>query len=434
MEQKAEEYLMNIPMFTKEKHSVELAEKILNRLVKTIPCKIIHVAGTNGKGSVCAFLTSVLVQAGYQVGTFVSPHLEDIRERILINGKMISSREFQSCFEKVYKEVKQMEKEGISHPSYFEFLFYVAMVYFSRVSADYVILETGMGGRLDVTSACNPYLCLITSVGMDHMEYLGDTLEKIAGEKAGIIRPKIPVVFDGRCKETSNVVIQAGSQAKAPCIPVTAEDFSWKLNEEGGSITVSCMYRGEKQEFYVPFPAGYQAANCALAVKALEVMAVPELSAEIIKTGISMTKWPARMEEIFPEVYLDGAHNAHGMEAFSKDAAALLKNKGKKGRLLFAAVSDKEYEKMAKILCQAEDWEEVIVAHIDSLRGLETKRMAEAFQKAGANLVTSFDTVEEAALYGLRTKRPEELLFFAGSLYFAGQVKAVIRRQSHDKF
>ena len=193
----AEEYLLQIPVFTKEKHSLDTVREIFHRIGRIPEGTVVHVAGTNGKGSVCAFLASALQECGFTVGLFTSPHLQDIRERIAFNGEKISQREFEHCFRLVLGDVRACMKDGISHPSFFEFLFYMAMVFFSEKKPDYIILETGMGGRLDTTNICQPAVTVITSISMDHMEYLGDTLEAIAGEKAGIIKPGAPVVFAG---------------------------------------------------------------------------------------------------------------------------------------------------------------------------------------------------------------------------------------------
>ena len=169
--------------------------------------KVIHVAGTNGKGSVCAYLDSMLRAGGYKVGLFTSPHLVKINERFKINGEMISDERFVKAFEEVQKIIKKAQEDGLDHPSYFETLFLMGMVVFKEANVDYVVLETGLGGRLDATNTVDhPLACIITSISLDHVEYLGDTIGKIAGEKAGIIKPQVPVIYDGHQPEASEVI------------------------------------------------------------------------------------------------------------------------------------------------------------------------------------------------------------------------------------
>ena len=184
-----------IPMWTRKKNSLEDVRRFLDYLGNPDRDRpAIHVAGTNGKGSVCAFLTSILGEAGYSTGTFISPHLVEVRERFLINGEMVDQESFEGAFETVLKASRKLADQGLCHPTFFEFLFYMAMVLFRMHDVDVMILETGMGGRLDTTNVLErPAACVITSISMDHTRYLGDTLAKIAGEKAGIIKTGVPL-------------------------------------------------------------------------------------------------------------------------------------------------------------------------------------------------------------------------------------------------
>ena len=185
----AVEYLLNIPKFSKKTTKENLLE-LLKRLGNPHKAmKIIHVAGTNGKGSVCAFLNTLLLAAKKQTGLFTSPHLVKMNERMRINGKDVSDERFLQVFQQVYQTVGQMLKQGFTHPSFFEYLFVMALVLFEKENVEYVILETGLGGRLDATNIIeHPMLTIITSISFDHTEILGDTLHKIAMEKAGIIK------------------------------------------------------------------------------------------------------------------------------------------------------------------------------------------------------------------------------------------------------
>ncbi len=180
---KATQYIDDIPRFA-GKNTVEDTGRLLSLLVgNDMQSRIVHVAGTNGKGSVCAYLRSILMESGRSVGMFISPHLETMRERISINGEWISEEEFGHVFDKVKAGIGEAEKQGLSHPSFFEYLFLMAMYYFYEKKPDIIILETGLGGRLDATNCIRkPAVCIITEIGYDHMQYLGDTLEEIATE------------------------------------------------------------------------------------------------------------------------------------------------------------------------------------------------------------------------------------------------------------
>ena len=191
-------YIEETPKFT-TKNKLEHTKECLRRLGNPQDSfRVIHVAGTNGKGSTCAFLTSILREAGYSCGLFTSPHLVVINERFQINEQNIDDASFLRAFEKVKALSEELVAEGNYHPTYFEMLFLMGMVIFQEAGVDYVILETGLGGRMDATTSVeNPLACVITSISFDHMQYLGNTIEAIAGEKAGIIVPGVPVIYDG---------------------------------------------------------------------------------------------------------------------------------------------------------------------------------------------------------------------------------------------
>ena len=208
-------YIEDIPKFTK-KHTLLHTREFMRRLGN--PCqgrKVLHVAGTNGKGSVCAYMQAILLFEGKRVGFFTSPHLVKLNERIRINGKDIDDDTFCRIFAKVRQVAEELEKEGLEHPSYFEFLYGMGMLAFEENDAEYIVLETGLGGRLDATNSFeHPFLSVITSIGLDHTEILGDTIEKIAGEKAGIIKKGVPVFFDRSDERSSRVIEETAENGK----------------------------------------------------------------------------------------------------------------------------------------------------------------------------------------------------------------------------
>ena len=427
----AEEYLEKIPMWTREKHSLTDIRAFLHEMGDPDrKLSIIHVAGTNGKGSVCAFLTSLYRNAGFRTGTFISPHLVTVRERFLLNNEMVSPGKLQAAFETV------LEK-GYSHPSYFEFLFYMAMALFADETPELVILETGLGGRLDATNVVeNPLACVITSISLDHIMYLGDTIEAVAGEKAGIIKRQVPVIYDDTVPEASEVIRERAVQMASKAYPVGKGDFSILETKDQG---LSIRAEGEAAQAFaaagplvleIPFEAPYQAENAMLAVKTAVVLGQRErgfrLTEAQITEGIRTARWAGRMERAGENLYLDGAHNPGGIKAFIQAAASMAARQKKKAYLLFGAVSDKDYRAMARLLCEGISWAGIGVVHIDSSRSMDTEVLAEAFSQAYKGPVRAFETAGEA-LREMKKQAGDELLFCAGSLYLIGELKVQLK-------
>ena len=434
----AEEYLEKIPMWTREKHSLTDIRAFLHEMGDPDrKLSIIHVAGTNGKGSVCAFLTSLYRNAGFRTGTFISPHLVTVRERFLLNNEMVSPGKLQAAFETVLETVNIMKEKGYSHPSYFEFLFYMAMALFADETPELVILETGLGGRLDATNVVeNPLACVITSISLDHIMYLGDTIEAVAGEKAGIIKRQVPVIYDDTVPEASEVIRERAVQMASKAYPVGKGDFSILETKDQG---LSIRAEGEAAQAFaaagplvleIPFEAPYQAENAMLAVKTAVVLGQRERGFRLreaqITEGIRTARWAGRMERAGENLYLDGAHNPGGIKAFIQAAASMAARQKKKAYLLFGAVSDKDYRAMARLLCEGISWAGIGVVHIDSSRSMDTEVLAEAFSQAYKGPVRAFETAGEA-LREMKKQAGDELLFCAGSLYLIGELKVQLK-------
>ncbi len=439
IDETAEEYLGRIPMWTRKKNSLEDIRKFLCEMGEPDEgMKIFHVAGTNGKGAVCAFLQSVLRQAGYKVGTFTSPHLVEIRERFCINGEMAAEKFFEESYRAVRIVSQNMMEKGYCHPSYFEFLFYMAMDMFRKLEVDIVILETGLGGRLDTTNVIrHPLVSVITSISLDHTEYLGDTIEKIAWEKAGIIKKGIPVVFDGNDNRASQVIRTRAEELGSPFQEADMQGYEITGCKDKGYEVRFFRAGGDFIEVTVPTVAEYQVMNAFLSFKALEAAGLEKadglpITQLQIKEGIARMYWPGRMEEVLPGVFLDGAHNPGGIQAFAKAAAGLCQGRKKRADLLFSSVSDKDHGKMIREIAEALPLDQAAVAHINSERGLETGVLLKEFQDACGCGVEGFQTVEEAVLYMLHKKDEGHLLFCVGSLYLMGEIKAVLRRNGYD--
>ena len=408
MDEQAKEYLLKIPFWTKKKNSLEQVRDFLVELGD--PEKgfsIIHVAGTNGKGSVCADLTAILKEAGYKVGTFISPHLSDIRERFLINGELADRMLFEDCFRQVLAAAERMKERGYFHPTFFEFVFLIAMVMFAREKVDYVILETGLGGRLDTTNVIRrPKACVITSISLDHTQYLGETIPEIAAEKAGIIKPGVPVIYDDGDPAASKVICRQARIAGAPAWPVGQED--------------------EAEDDQKLFAAPYQARNAALARKVFKVLEIPGIDENVCRAGIRKVSWPGRMEKAAPDVWLDGAHNPGGIRAFIQAVKEQTKKEFRQIHLLFAAVEDKDYREMIQMLCNQLPITRVTVVHLKDERGAAQELLADQFRQAGCMQVKAYKTAAKALEAALSHRKEGDRLYVVGSLYLIGEIRELM--------
>lgn len=435
----AEEYIEQIPMWTRKKNTLQDVRAFLEELGNPDRCfKIIHVAGTNGKGSVCAYLTSVLIGAGYRTGTFISPHLEQIRERFLICGQLTDHESFQKSFDQVYEATMRMTERGFSHPSYFEFLFYIAMVLFRDKQVETAVVETGMGGRLDATNAVEkPLITVITSISLDHTQYLGDTIAQIAAEKAGIIKKDVPVVFEDSQPQASPVISGAAYRLGAARYPVNSGDYQiiegYSPGIEGFYMKARLLDR-EWIRVFVPFAARYQAANAMLAVRTLEVLKDRGLPVSLsqLQAGIAATRWPGRMEQAVPGVYLDGAHNPGGVRALKEAVLDIAGSRKVPLYLLFAVSADKDCRHMAKDLCEDINWTAITVVHLRNDRSMDTASLAEAFRIYASCPVWEYENAAQALEHMMDIKE-DGILFCAGSLYLIGEIKEALALERSGK-
>ena len=424
-------YIEDIPKFT-TKNKLDHTRKCLDLLGSPDKNrKIIHVAGTNGKGSVCAFLSTMLEEGGLKCGLFTSPHLIKINERFQINEEMISDEKFLQAFLKVKKLADDLTAQGDYHPTYFEFLFLMGMVIFDEENVDILVLETGLGGRLDATnSILHPLACVITSISLEHVEYLGDTIGKIAGEKAGIIKPGVPVIFDGNSEEASEVIRNRAKELGCPYYSVAEGSQNMtSYTPEGIRFTFDSSAYGT-MELSVPFIARYQMMNASLAVETMGVLKdFHKIKKETLKKGLEHTKWQGRMETILPGVIVDGAHNDDGIARFVETVRYFQEDYPI--TLLFTTVADKDFEDMIKRVCCGLKFDHVVVTEIWGSRKKSSEELAELFQAEGCNSVYAVPQVGEAFEKAYAMKG-EGLLFVVGSLYLVGEVKDYVRRRMHD--
>lgn len=425
----AVDYIETIPKFT-VKHPPEHTRELLSRLGNPQEgIKIIHVAGTNGKGSVCAYLNAMLLAGGKKTGLFTSPHLVRINERFQINGEDMSDEQFLDAFLKVEKAAKEYEAEGEGHPSYFETLFLMGMLIFKEAGVEYLVMETGLGGRLDATNVVEkPLACIITSISRDHTEYLGDTLEAIAGEKAGIIKAGVPVIYDASQPGPASVIAAKAKEMGSPAWPMEPSFYEMKTQSREG-ITFTFAYPGgEKAELVIPYVAKYQMMNASLAFYTMHILQdVHDIPKNVLAEGLSKIKWPCRMEMAAPGVIIDGAHNEDGIAQFVSTAGYFAKEN--EITILFTAVADKHYHEMIGEICEGIHPSHVVATQIDGSRVVPAEVLAEDFRKAGCTDVCAEPEIGAAYEKALG-KKGSGMLFCVGSLYLAGELKAYLAKRN----
>ena len=425
----AVDYIETRPKFT-VKHPPEHTRELLSRLGNPQEgIKIIHVAGTNGKGSVCAYLNAMLLAGGKKTGLFTSPHLVRINERFQINGEDVSDEQFLDAFLKVEKAAKEYEAEGEGHPSYFETLFLMGMLIFKEAGVEYLVMETGLGGRLDATNVVEkPLACIITSISRDHTEYLGDTLEAIAGEKAGIIKAGVPVIYDASQPGPASVIAAKAKEMGSPAWPMEPSFYEMKTQSREG-ITFTFAYPGgEKAELAIPYVAKYQMMNASLAFYTMHILQdVHDIPKNVLAEGLSKIKWPCRMEMAAPGVIIDGAHNEDGVAQFVSTAGYFAKEN--EITILFTAVADKHYHEMIGEICEGIHPSHVVATQIDGSRIVPAEVLAEDFRKAGCTDVCAEPEIGAAYEKALG-KKGSGMLFCVGSLYLAGELKAYLAKRN----
>lgn len=426
-------YLERVPRFTK-KNTMEDTKAFLERLGSPDRnMKIIHIAGTNGKGSVCAYLRAILEEAGYTCGVFTSPHLVDMRERFYVCGRIVPEDIFYGAFMTIYNKLEPGAEKGGYHPTFFEYLFFMALLIFEREKPDYCILETGLGGRLDATNAAaKKEAAVITRIGMDHMEYLGNTLQEIAAEKAGIMRADTPVICLEEPREVSGLLREKAKTLNSRFFPLSKCDYTL-LNFKNKSIDFS--YHSGYYDYirlHLRTIALYQMENAALAVRTAEVLDEGRtISALQIARGLEKAFWAGRMEEVEPDFYVDGAHNADGIAAFLDTVRA----DGFTGsrQLLFGVMKDKDYSHMAQALAESGLFEKISAVQIQNGRAMDTEELKEIFGRYTKQPVAIYRSAAEAYRTLAAGRKENERIYAAGSLYLVGEIKGLIERCGHDQ-
>jgi len=433
----AEHFLEAVPRFTK-KNPMEATKgfyEYIQDYRKNLG-SVIHVAGTNGKGSVCAYLQRICMESGYRTGMFTSPHLMTTRERFCVDGSMISEEEFVEAYNWLSNQMIEYCCIRPDYcPTYFERLFFMGVYVFAKANVDITILEAGLGGRLDTTNVVNdPAVTVITEIGFDHMIYLGNTIEEIAFEKAGIIKPGVPVVFSDRKKAASEIIRRKAEKFGCKCCAVSENDY--KINEiQKKFIDFSVVSRYyDYGRLIAATKAVYQVENAASAIRVCEILekdyGFQKFTVESIKEGIRKMRWPCRMEEIRQGVWIDGAHNEDGIAAFmqSLKMAPDCQN-AEDGRcvLIFSAVGDKQYDKMIEMLCGLSMVTDFVVTQIPGERGADLAELRNIFDKYAdkdTQRIYAYEKIEDALAFGMSARKDTGRVYIVGSLYLAGIVKS----------
>ena len=414
-------FLNDTPQYG-ETTGVERAGKLLELLGNPDKnLKIIHIAGTNGKGSVCSYIDDILKKSGYKTGLFTSPHLVTIRERIQVDGELISREDFTQYFNKVYETARANNLKL----AYFDFFFGAAMLYFDKCKVDYVVLETGLGGSLDATNAVhNPLCCVITTISLEHTAILGDTIKKIAEQKAGIIKQGVPVVYADD-NEASGVIEDIAHSKNSYCYGVSPQQYQIIKNFNG------CIDFSLHNEYYInnclrlATPAIYQVENVSIAItvcRLLKHLYHIDIKDSAIVDSAGSHIWQGRMEKLTDNIYVDGAHNPQGIQSFVNSVNGMYADSTDKAALLFSVVSDKNLEQMISILCGCKVFARIAITVTGGIRHLDKEYISAAFKRHTDIEVEVYDSAKEAVL----ALKNEPMVFGTGSLYLVADIRKVL--------
>ena len=377
--------------------------------------KFIHVGGTNGKGSVCSMLSSVLTEAGYRVGLYTSPYILEFNERMRVNGKNID----KDTLARLTERAKAVAEKMADSPTEFELITAIAFLYFKEEKCDVVVLEVGMGGRLDATNIIGkPHLAIITGIALDHTAFLGDTIEMIAAEKAGIIKESSVALWGGESK-VAEAVIEKEVSKKQSILCKT--DYS-ELNIKAYDLSGTTFDYRDREDIKISLLGSYQPRNAAIVLDAVDNLSSNglQVSEEAVRGGLLKARWPARFEIIGtePTVIFDGAHNPQGVRA---TATSIKDYYGDKRVIILTGVlRDKDYVAITDAICEVAD--SVYTLTPDNPRALEALALADIYRAKGIG-ATPCPSVENALALALEeARRKDTALICLGSLYLYGEV------------
>lgn len=384
--------------------------------------KLIHVAGTNGKGSTCAMIYSMLMEAGYSVGFYSSPHLVTYNERIMVDGELISDDDLAQTLTDVKKAIKAMTERGLTHPTEFEVLTAVGLLYFKRRGCQFAVMEVGLGGRLDATNAIlDPVVSVITPIGLDHTEFLGNTLTEIAGEKAGIFRTGVAAVIAPQQPEAKKAIVQAAKQKQTPLIHVEVPKNTIQTSDLSGSSFV-----WHDKTYQLKLIGRYQVENALTALTVIDTLRkIGELKITDyrMKQGLLHAKWPGRIEKIgnHPDIYIDGSHNPHGAKTLKQTFSQECKDRRCIG--VFGMKDDKDIVGVLKETAGLFD--HIIATEPHTTPKHTAEEIAEAVRNAGVettvepDLIKAFDMARDMA-------NKDDIVIAYGSFYLIGDIRPLM--------
>ena len=389
------------------KVGLEQTEKFLYKIGnphKQIKC--IHIAGTNGKGSTCAILNKILIEHGLIVGLYTSPHLVRFNERIQINGEQISDSAISEFMDENSAHIKKLKT------TFFETTTAMAFDYFTKKSVDIAIIETGLGGRLDSTNVISPLICGISSISFDHMEILGNNIEKISKEKAGIIKDNTPIVTFEQSEPIIRIIKETAEIRNAPLTIIKNKDVDIiKINNHGS------LFRYKKHKFNLPLIGKHQVSNCLLAIKIAEII-IGRIDLDKMKNAINNTRWPGRMEKLSDKnIYYDVAHNYDGIRAMIETAITYHPRKRLVG--LFCIKGDKNISSICSLL--SENFHNVIICQDKGRYLLGVKKLSKIMNDEKINRLSA-QSVKEGLKILLNNKKEESVGLVFGSHYIAEEV------------
>ncbi|MDP4144303.1 MAG: folylpolyglutamate synthase/dihydrofolate synthase family protein [Bacillota bacterium] len=434
-------YIRNTAKFGSN-YGLERTEKILEILDnphKNIKC--IHIAGTNGKGSTTAMLCSILKEAGYSVGMYTSPYLEEFEERIQINNNNIAKEDLSNIITEVSYAVDGVIKQGYDHPTEFEIITCAAFLYFYKMRVDFAVVEVGLGGRLDSTNVITPLMSIITSISYDHMQILGDTLEKIALEKAGIIKENVPVILYPQEKECELVIENIGKSKKSNLIKVLKECGIYVKMREVSPINmyyddsdtgiyaqqITIETANRRYNLNLALLGEHQILNCATVLNAVEELIHQGfvINDKAIQKGLIKVRWKGRLEVMNkkPLIVIDGAHNIDGIKKL-KDSIELY-FKYKKLVLIIGVLADKQVKKMVETIAPIAD--RIITVTPHSERAEIAEELLNIVKEYNNNCEAIVD-YEEAYLKAVKYSSAEDAILLCGSLYMIGDMRKIITK------
>jgi dihydrofolate synthase/folylpolyglutamate synthase len=403
-------------------YSLRHVEELLNRMGDPqLAARTIHIAGTKGKGSVAAMMAQVLSDSSYKTGLYTSPHLHTLRERISVDGSLISEAEFAAAMAEVKPFIESMKQDATFRQlTYFEALTALTFAYFRKKHVYFQVLEVGLGGRLDATNVAKPVICIITPISLDHTQILGDRLEEIAREKAGIIKPGCWVVLSPQPEEAASVISDICREKEARVVQV-GEEITWhKISGDLRRQSLVIEGRTSKYQVSIPLLGDFQLENAVVAVAALEILASAgfAISAADIAQGLARVKWPGRFQILqqHPTVLIDGAHNVASMKVLVSNIKAYFSYK--RIFLVFGTSCDKDIPGIINELVPLSP--QVIVTQTPHSRAATISTLAAEFSKRGIEPETR-ETIAEAISRALSLADRTDIICVTGSLFVVAE-------------